>query len=175
MNREKKGVLIEELKEKFAKTPYFYVTDTSGFTVSEINSFRRICFQNGLEYKVFKNTIIKKALDTQNVDYSSWNKKVLKGFSGIIFCNSSAKIPAKVIKEFQQKDKNKRPTFKAASIESDFFIGEENLEILLNIKSKNELVGDIVTLLQSPMKKLVTTIQSGNNTLTGVLKTLSEK
>jgi large subunit ribosomal protein L10 len=173
MTREEKGVLIEELKEKLANSTYFYITDASGMTVAQTNNFRRKCFQNGIEYKVFKNSLIKKALESLETDYTPFNNKVLKGFSGILFSNESGSAPAKLIKEFR-KDSEK-PIFKGASIDSSLFIGEENLDALTKVKSRLELIAELVGLLQSPGQRLASAIQSGGSKLAGVLKALAEK
>ena len=100
MTREEKAVIIEELSAKFANTNFFYITDAGGLSVAEVNSFRRLCFEKGVEYRVVKNTLIAKALEKLDTDYSSWNGSVLKGFSGIMFSTESSNLPAKLIKEF---------------------------------------------------------------------------
>jgi len=133
-----------------------------------------MCFTKGIEYKVVKNTLIKKALDNLETDYSSLDD-VLKGFSGVMFVQENANVPAKVIKDFKKTDANQRPKFKAASIDSDIFIGEDQLDALSNLKSKQELVGEVITLLQSPAKNVISALQSGGDTLAGLVKTLSER
>lgn len=174
MTREDKGKIIEELSQKLADVNYFYITDASGLTVEEINKFRKLCYKNGIEYKVVKNTLIKKALDTLPTDYSAFSEGgVLKGFSGILFAETG-NGPAKVIKEFR-KDGKEKPAFKGASIMSDIYIGADNLDVLASLKSKNELIGEIIGLLQSPAKNVIGALQSGGQKLSGVLKTLSEK
>lgn len=177
MTREEKLVIIESLTEKLKENPYFYITDASGFTVAQVNAFRRTCFERGVEYKVYKNTLIKKALENLGRDYSEFSKVALKGFSGIIFTKESGKLPANILLDFRKKmgKKETRPVFKGASIDSDVFLGEDQLEFLSNIKSKQELVGEIIGLLQSPIKNVVSALQSGQNTLAGLVKTLSEK
>lgn len=175
MTREEKGAIIEELSAKLANTTYFYITDASGLTVAQINSFRKMCYDKGIEYKVVKNTLISKALEKLNADYSSWDNTVLKGASGIMFTNESGKLPATLIKEFRSKDKGTKPVFKGASIDSDLFAGDNNLDLLSTLKSKNELVGEIIGLLQSPAKNVIGALQSGGNKLGGILKTLSER
>lgn len=174
MTREKKAIIIEELSEKLASTDYFYITDASGMTVAQINNFRRLCFDRGLEYTVFKNTMIKKALENSKTDYSAFNTAVLKGFSGIIFSPESGNLPAKVLKEFY-KGGLKSPVFKGASVDTALFVGIAELETLVSLKSKQELVGEIIGLLQSPAKNVVSALQSGGQKLSGILKTLSEK
>jgi len=175
MTREDKATAIEVLKEKFSNNEYFYITDASGLSVAEVNNFRRKCFEKGIEYRVVKNSLIRKALETFEADFSPLNETALKGFSGVLFYNEDGKTPAKLIKEFKKSDKNNRPALKAASIQSDLFIGEQHLEALTNIKSKSELIGDIIGLLQSPAKNVLGALQSGQHKLAGIVKTLSEK
>ncbi|SMD41665.1 LSU ribosomal protein L10P [Aquiflexum balticum DSM 16537] len=177
MTREEKSNIIESLTEKFKENPHFYITDASGFTVAQVNAFRRTCFERGVEYKVYKNTLIAKALENLDADFSELSEKALKGFSGIIFSNEVGNLPAKVLLDFRKKlgKKETRPVFKGASIDSDVFIGENQLEMLSNLKSKQELLGDVIGLLQSPAKNLISALQSGQNTLAGLVKTLSEK
>jgi len=176
MTREEKGILIDNLTEKLKNTQYFYVADTSGMSVKEINEFRRLCFNKGLEYKVVKNTLIRKALENMETDYSPFNEAVLKGVSGIVFSPEIGNAPAKAIKEYRKKDKNlKKPLLKGASIDGGLYIGEEFLDTLSELKSKDELLGEIVTLLQSPAKNVISALQSGKHKLAGIIKTLSEK
>lgn len=177
MTREEKSEIIESLTEKFKENPYFYITDASGFTVAQVNTFRRTCFEKGVEYKVYKNTLIAKALENLDADYTELSDKALKGFSGIIFTKEVGNLPAKVLLDFRKKmgKKETRPVFKGASIDSDVFIGESQLEMLSSLKSKQELLGDVIGLLQSPAKNLISALQSGQNTIAGLVKTLSEK
>jgi len=174
MTREEKAQLISGLTEKFKETDHFYITDTSGLTVAEVNKFREMCFKKGVEYKLVKNTLIKKALENLDGDYSPLDE-VLKGTSGIMFVNESANVPAKIIKDFKKEDPQERPTFKAASIDTDLFVGEDNLNALASLKSKQELIGEVVTLLQSPAKNVLSLLQSGEQKLAGIVKTLSER
>ncbi|WP_370089285.1 50S ribosomal protein L10 [Ekhidna sp.] len=174
MTRQDKAQLISDLTEKFKETDHFYIADTSGLSVAEINKFREMCFNKGVEYKLVKNTLIKKALENVDGDFSSLDE-VLKGTSGIMFVNEVANAPAKIIKEFKKADSKDRPKFKAASIDSDLFIGEDQLGALASLKSKQELIGDIITLLQSPAKNVLTLLQSGEHKLAGIVKTLSER
>ncbi len=174
MTREDKARLISDLAEKFKETDHFYITDTSGLTVTEVNKFREMCFKQGVEYKMVKNTLIKKALENIEEDHSSLDK-VLKGTSGIMFVNENANAPAKIIKEFKKEDSKDRPVFKAASVDSDLFIGEDQLGALTSLKSKQELIGEVITLLQSPAKNVLSLLQSGEQKLAGIVKTLSER
>lgn len=175
MTKEEKGVLIEELAEKLRSTGNFYIADTGGLTVKQINEFRGLCYKRGIEYKVVKNTLIRKALEKLDTDYAPFDV-ILKGSSGIMFSPEVSNVPAKIIQEYRKKDKNlTKPAFKAASIDTDLFVGEEKLDILISLKSKEELVADVIALLQSPAKNVVSALQSGKHKLAGIIKTLSEK
>lgn len=173
MNKEQKAQAIEELAEKIAATPFFYVTDASGLSVAEVNKLRKKFYSDSLEYKVYKNTVIKKAMEKLDGDYTPMFE-ALKGFSGIIFSPESGSTPARLIKEFRGK-KGEKPAIKAAFIDSDIIIGDHNLEMLSSLKSKNELVGEIIGLLQSPAKNVISSLQSGGSKLSGILQTLSER
>jgi large subunit ribosomal protein L10 len=177
MTRENKKIIIDELTEKLKTTPHFYIADASGFSVAQVNGFRKMCFDKGLEYKVYKNTLIKKALENLEADYSEFAESALKGFSGILFSSEIGNLPAKVLLDYRKKvaTKDKKPWFKGASIEGDQFLGEENLEILSKLKSKEELIGEVISLLQSPATNVVSALQSGKNILAGLVKTLAEK
>jgi large subunit ribosomal protein L10 len=174
MTREEKAKIIDELSDKFANNSHFYITDASGFTVAQVNNFRRLCFKSGVEYRVYKNTLIQKALERQkNADFSPVFG-TLKGFSGVIFSKESGNTPAKVIKEFRTKMEGK-PVLKAASINSDLFIGDENLKMLTELKSKNELIGDVIAALQAPAKNVISALVSSKNTVAGLVKALEER
>jgi large subunit ribosomal protein L10 len=162
MTREEKAKLIAGLAEKFENTDHFYITDSSGLSVGEINQFRASCYEQDVDYRVVKNTIIKKALETLEVDYSELDA-ALKGFSGVMFVNENANVPAKVIKDFQKKNN------------SDIFMGEDQLDLLSKLKSRKELIGEVINLLQSPAKNVIGALQSGGHTLAGIVKTLSER
>lgn len=133
-----------------------------------------MCFQRGLEYKVVKNSLIKKALESLDTDYTNFNKAVLKGFSGVIFSNESGSAPAKLLKDFR-KEGNEKPLLKGASIDSSMYIGEQTLDTLTKVKSRLEMIAELVGLLQAPGQRLASALQSGGGKLAGVLKTLSEK
>ena len=175
MTREEKTVVIEDLVQKFADNSHFYITDASGMTVAETNELRRLCFEKGIEYRVFKNTLIQKALERMESDYTSFNEAVLKGFSGVMFSVENANAPAKLIKEFRKKSGSESPLLKGASIDTDLFIGEENLDTLSKLKSKAELIGEVITLLQSPAKNVISGLQGAGGKLSGILQTLSER
>ena len=173
MTREEKEIIVKDLSEKLANTNYFYITDASTMSVASINQFRRLAFDRGLEYKVYKNTFIKKALDTLEADTSNL-EAILKGSSGILFSAESGNAPGKLLKDFRKKG-NPLPLLKGAYIDGGIYVGENQLDTLASIKSKNELIGDIIGLLQSPAKNVVSALQSSGGKLAGILKTLSEK
>lgn len=174
MTREDKIQVVKDLSEKLSNCRSYYITDTSELTVDDINKFRRVCFERGLSYGVYKNKLIQKALETQESDCSKLGE-VLKGFSGIIFGEETpANAPAKAIKEFRDKG-FKKPILKGAYIDTDIYIGDEHLSTLSSLKSKEELVGDIIGLLQSPAKNVISALKSGGDTIGGIIKTLSER
>jgi large subunit ribosomal protein L10 len=174
MTREDKTAIIEELREKFVQSPFFYICDAAGMTVAQTNNFRRLCFERGVEYRVIKNTLIKKALETSDTDYSTFEGTVLKGFSGVLFHADNAKAPAKLLKEFY-KGGPKIPVLKGASVDSSIFIGADQLETLIALKSRQELIGEVVGLLQSPAKNVISALKGQGGKIAGILKTLSER
>ncbi len=171
MNLEDKNKIIDNLTKRINETNHFYLADVSGLNVLDTNTLRRKCFEKDINLLVVKNTLLKKALEKSDADYDPLYD-VLIGNTSIIF-TETGNVPAKVIKEF--RNKHKKPIIKAAFVEESFYFGDDQLELLANIKSKDELIGDIVLLLQSPLKNVMSSLQSGGNILTGVLKTLSEK
>lgn len=174
MTRDEKVQIIEKLSQKFAENAHFYIADASGLTVEQINAFRRLCYKSGVEYGVYKNTLIRKALEKQEgADYTALFG-VLKGFSGVIFSKEAANLPARVLKEYHKKLDGK-PALKAASIESDVFIGAENLTMLSELKSRDELIGDVIALLQSPAKNVISALLSGQHKVAGIVKALEER
>ena len=176
MRKESKVDLVNDLTTKFKENNIFYLLDASGLTVAQVNAFREKCFNRDVEYKVVKNTFIKKALEGQEVDFSEIIEgDVLKGFSGLLFASQSPGGPAKVLKEFRKDNDSDHPSLKAASIESDFFIGDEHLDSLSKLKGKEEIIGDIVALLQSPAKNIISLLKSSENKISGVVKALGDK
>ncbi len=177
MTRAEKKEIIDGLTEKLRETPFFYITDASGFDVATVNAFRRMCFDKGIEYKVYKNTLITKALENLDEDYSELSENALKGFSGILFSKETNNLPAKVLLDFRKKlGKNDgMPAFKGAAIDSDVILGEDNLSMLSKLKSKDELLAELIGLLQSPAMNLLGALQSGQNNISGVLKAIEEK
>ncbi len=172
MTRQEKQNNIELLKSKFEERQYFYITDSSTLTVEQVNKLRGLCFENGIEMKVVKNTLAIKALESiENSDYSELYD-ALKGPSTLLFAET-ANVPAKVIKQFR-KEFN-RPLLKAAYIDSDIFKGDEQVDALAALKSKEELIGDVILLLQSPAKNVISALKSGGATLAGLMKALEER
>lgn len=175
MTREQKTELVEELKQKFETTPYFYIVSANGMNSAETSNLRRLCFERGVEYRVIKNTLIRKALEDQEVDYAPFNDEVLKGFSGVMFHPESGKVPAQLIKDYRKKSGKDKLQFKGASVDASLFIGADQIDRLIALKSKQEMVGEVIALLQSPAKNVLGALQSGGHKLSGILKTLSER
>jgi len=171
MNKTQKNQEIEALKTQFGETPYFYMIDASTLTVENVNNLRRQCFEQNIKMRVAKNTLIKKALEAKGMP-SEQLESALVGPTALFFSDTSNNI-AKLIKKF--RDKNEKPSLKAAWIDSDIFLGDDQLDVLCALKSKNELIGEIINLLQSPTKNVISGLKSGGGKLAGILKTLSEK
>jgi len=169
MTRDDKFKIVEALKEKFNSSDYFYFTDASGMSVKHIDKFRSHCFSMGIEYKVVKNSLIKKALEVKGADFSSFDKTVFKGFSGIMFAGETGNGPAKALKEFRKKNKMQKPILKGASIDGALFIGDNMLDTLASLKSKNELIGEVIGLLQSPEKNVLGALRSGGEKLAAMV------
>lgn len=171
MTREQKSTVIEELAGRLNETNHFYLADISTLNAADTSALRRKCHENKIQLLVVKNTLLKKAMEKADAEYDELFG-VLKDPTSIIF-SEVGNVPAKLIKEFRKK--HDRPVLKAAYVEEGFYIGDEMLETLASLKSKDELVADIIALLQSPVKTVISQLQSGGQTLTGVLTTLSEK
>jgi len=170
MRREDKETIIENLRQELSETKHFYLTDTSGLNAEETSNLRRKCFDKEVKLLVVKNTLLRKALEQFDGEYDQLFD-VLKNSTSVMFCET-ANVPAKLIKEFRKG--HERPLLKAAFVEESIYIGEDQLETLSSLKSKEELLGDVLSLLQSPMKNVVSALSSGGNNLAGALKTLSE-
>ena len=171
MRKEDKFEVVQALTEQIKSYGNFYITDTADLTVEKVNVIRRKCFEADIAVKVAKNTLIKKALEEAGIESEEINS-VLKGSSTLMF-SGVGNAPAKLIKELRKK--GKKPVLKGAYIDSAVFIGDEQLDALANLKSREELIGDIIGLLQSPAKNVLSALQSGGNTLAGVVKTLQER
>lgn len=173
MTRDQKQQAIAELKDKFQNASFFYLTDSSELTVEQVNKLRRLCFENDIELKVVKNTLAKKALESVAEEKNFEGLyEVLAGPTSVMFADK-ANAPAKVIEEFRKE--NEKPLLKAAYIDSDIFIGDENVKVLSSLKSKEDLIGDIIYLLQSPPKQVISALQSGGQTISGLLKALEQR
>ena len=171
MNKQEKNELIDVLNNMLEENKNFYLADISGLTAEESSSLRRLCYKQNVSLQVVKNTLLKKAFDKNDVDFSQLDD-ILKGNTSIMFAEE-AKAPASVIKTFRKK--SDKPVLKAAHIEEEFYIGDTNLSLLAQLKSKNELIGDIITLLQSPAKNVISSLQYSSNKLSGIVKALSER
>ena len=165
--------MVQELTEKFKTYPNFYIADAGGMTVAQVNDLRRLCFKADITMTMVKNTLIRKALEQLDGDYSEVYGS-LKQPSSIFFATEeNPSVPAKVIKEFRKA--GEKPALKAAVIDTAVFVGDDQLKVLVDLKSKAELVGEIVGLLQSPAKNVISALKSGGGKLAGILKTLSER
>lgn len=154
MTPAQKSEAIEILKEKFAQYDNFYITNTESLTVEQVSKLRRACFQQNVEMKVAKNTLIKKALESLNAEKYAGVLDALHGVTALMF-SESPKEPAVIISSFRNDSKGEKPVLKAALIGEDLFIGDNQLNALKNIKTKNELIGEIIGLLQSPAKRVI--------------------
>lgn len=173
MKKEDKSTVIAQLQEILSQYLHFYLVDIGGLDAARTSELRRLCYKKEVKLVVVKNTLLRKALEQTSVDFSPIFD-TLKGETALMLTNT-ANVPAKLIKEFIGKDKAAKPHLKAAYAEETFFVGANQLEILAQLKSKNELIGDLIALLQSPAKNVVSALQSGGNTLHGVLKTLGDR
>ena len=171
MRKEEKHEVVLALTETIAEYGNFYITDTANLSVAKVNDIRRKCFENGIKMQVAKNKLIRKAMEASEGDFSEMFD-VLKGSSSILF-SKTANAPAKLIKQLRRT--GDKPLLKAAYIDSSVFIGDNQLDALVNLKSKEQLVADIIALLQSPAKNVISGLQSGKNKLAGIVKTLQER
>jgi len=171
MNKQEKNKMIATLEGMLNDNKNFYLADISGLTAEQSSALRRLCFKREVSLQVVKNTLLKKAFEKNESDFSKLYS-VLVGNTSIMQAET-ANSAAKVIKEFRKK--NDKPILKAAYLEESLYIGDENLSTLADLKSKDELIGDIITLLQSPAKNVIASLQSGGNQLSGIVKALQEK
>jgi len=171
MTREQKAQVIADLTDVLAGVKNLYLTDTEGLNAAQTSALRRACFKANIKLSVVKNTLLAKAMEASDKDFGAL-KDILKGNTSLMIADAG-NVPAKVIKDFRKK--SAKPILKGAYIEEAIYIGDDQIDALVVIKSREELIGDIITLLQSPAKNVVSALQSGGNTITGVLKTLSER
>ena len=171
MTKEEKNKFIDILDASIKDNANFYLADISGLNAEESSNLRRLCFQKEVSLQVVKNTLLKKALEKNDNDFDQLYD-ILKGNTSIMFTNI-ANSPAKIIKEFRKR--HDRPILKAAYLDDSIYIGEEHLDTLANLKSKEEIIGEIITLLQSPAKNLLASLQSGSSKISGIVKSLSDR
>jgi large subunit ribosomal protein L10 len=171
MKREEKNQIISDLAQKISESNHFYLADISELNAEDTSILRRKCFEKDIKLIVVKNTLLKKAFEQIDGDFQELYG-VLENATSIMF-SATGNLPAKLIKEFRKK--HEKPVLKAAFVEESVYVGDNQLEALANIKSKEELIGDIIMLLQSPAKNVLSALQSGENKLAGIIKTLSEK
>ena len=171
MTKEEKNQFIEVLDKSIQKNSNFYLADISGLSAEESSTLRRMCFKREVSLQVVKNTLLKKAFEKNDKNYEELYD-VLKGNTSIMFTDT-ANVPAKIIKEFRKK--HDKPVLKAAHLDQSFYIGEQYLDELSELKSKNELISEIILLLQSPAKRVVSSLQSGSSKLSGIVKSLAER
>ena len=171
MRREEKNAIIDNLTEKLQQYNHFYLADISSLNAEKTSILRRKCFEKDVELVVVKNTLFRKALEKAEKDFGNIFD-ILKDSTSIMFCET-ANVPAKLIKEFRKM--SDKPVLKAAFVEESLYIGDEQVDVLSALKSKNELIADVIYILQSPAKKVISQLQTGGSILAGVVKTLSEK
>ncbi|MET7030796.1 50S ribosomal protein L10 [Sediminicola luteus] len=171
MTREEKLNVIQDLTAQLGSNSIIYLADISGMNASATSDLRRACFKANIKLAVVKNTLLAKAMDASDKDFGELSE-VLVGNTSIMY-SDTGNAPAKLIKNFRKK--TTKPLLKGAYIEEAVYVGDENLETLINIKSKEEMVGEIIGLLQSPAKNVISGLKSGGGKLAGILKTLSEK
>lgn len=171
MRKEDKQKLIDSIAQLLTDNSNFYLTDISALNAEDTSNLRRLCFKNGIRMQVVKNTLLRKAMEKVDRKYDELYE-TLKGNTSIMF-SEAGNAPAKMIKEFRKK--KDRPILKSAFIEETVYIGDDNLDFLTSIKSKDELIADIVALLQSPAKNVISALKSGGGQIAGILKTLSER
>ena len=171
MTRQEKSQVIEELTAQLADNANIYLADISGLNASNTSDLRRACFKANVQLSVVKNTLLTKAMEASDRDFGDL-PTVLKGNTSVMY-SETGNAPAKVIKAFRKK--SDKPLLKGAFIEEAVYLGDDQLDMLVDIKSKEELIGEIVGLLQSPAKNVISALKSGGGTLAGIIKTLSEK
>ncbi|WNH09566.1 50S ribosomal protein L10 [Thalassobellus suaedae] len=171
MTREEKSLVIEELTAELANNANIYLADISGLNAGTTSDLRRACYKANVKLAVVKNTLLEKAMEASDREFGDL-PSVLKGNTSVMY-SETGNVPAKLIKTFRKK--SDKPLLKGAFIEESVYIGDDQLDMLVDIKSKEELIGEIVGLLQSPAKNVISALKSSGGTLAGILKTLSEK
>jgi large subunit ribosomal protein L10 len=171
MRREEKTAIIDSLAEKLKEYSHFYLTDTAQLNAADTSDLRRKCFDNDIKLVVVKNTLLKRALEQSEVNFEELYP-VLEGTTSVMF-TQSGNAPAKLIREFRKK--HDKPLLKGAYVQESVYLGDTMLDTLISVKTKQELIGDVIMLLQTPAKNVISALQSGGNTIHGVLETLSKK
>lgn len=171
MTREEKSQVIQDLTATLADTDTIYLADISGLDALTTSNLRRACFKANVKLAVVKNTLLSKAMEASDKEFGEL-QDTLKGNTSLMIAEAG-NAPAKVIKEFRKK--SDKPLLKGAYVEESIYVGDDQLEALVNIKSREELIGEIITILQSPAKNVVSALQSGGGKISGILQTLSEK
>ena len=171
MRKEDKKIIIDSILAELQACPNFYLTDISDLNAEKTSQLRRQCFNSGIKMLVVKNTLLHKAMQQMGKEYNDLYE-VLNGQTALMLCETG-NAPAKLIKNFRQK--SDRPILKGAFIEECCYLGDDMVDALCNIKSKNDLIADVIALLQSPIKNVISGLQSGGHKLSGILETLSEK
>jgi len=171
MTKEQKVQEIQDLTDKLSSVKNLYLTDIAGLDAVQTTALRRACFNSNIKLSVVKNTLLQKAMEASNKDFGNL-KEVLKGNTSLMF-SDVGNTPAKLIKNFRKK--SEKPLLKGAYIEEAIYIGDDQIDVLESIKSKEELIGEVITLLQSPAKNVISLLQSGRSNISGILKTLSER
>ena len=171
MKKEDKSLLIDQFVETLNQYPHFYLVDVTGMNSTDTSDLRRECFKNNVKLQVVKNTLFEKALERKEEDYSALST-CLKGNTGVMFCET-ANIPAKLIKKFS-KDHADMPALKGAYAEESIYVGAENLEALCAIKSKNELIAEVISTLEGPINSVLSQLDAGT-TIHGLLDAIEEK
>ena len=171
MTKEQKVQEIQDLTERLSSVKNLYLTDIAGLDAVQTTALRRACFNSNIKLSVVKNTLLAKAMEASDKDFGNL-KEVLKGNTSLMF-SDVGNTPAKLIKNFRRK--SEKPLLKGAYIEEAIYIGDDQIDVLESIKSKEELIGEVITLLQSPAKNVISALQTGRSNISGILKTLSER
>lgn len=173
MTKTEKNQVIEALKEKFSQYNNFYITNTESLSVAQVSKLRRVCFNKNVEMKVAKNTLIRKALEGIDAEKYTGVYDSLHGVTALMF-SENAKEPAMIISSFRTEGKTDKPVLKAAFIDTDVYVGDSQLDALKTLKSKEDIIGEIIGLLQSPAKNVISGLNAGNK-LAGIVKALEDR
>jgi large subunit ribosomal protein L10 len=171
MKKDEKNQFIDALAEKLNQVNTFYLTDISNLNVETSNKLRRLCFKRNIQLEMVKNTLLRKAMERTGKDFQEFYE-ILTGSTSIMF-SEVANDPAKLIREFRRT--SLKPILKGAYVQETIYLGDDQLDSLINIKSKNEVIADLISLLQTPLRNVISALNSGSNKLSGIVKTLSEK